>query len=265
MVLGNYDLSQLSRGKKMRKFINKIVDVPRLILTIWCILWAILILLLIMKFCFGIWYPIICDNDLFVKICNFIDNNKIIRFVIMFLFYIMNSYLILFIITKTKRFHKWYLHLICLSIFGLMFFLKTIRNEIGVFCEICIVIVSIVINYKTNKFSKQIINISFPIAFYLIINLWQLSIYLVRGLKIEELNSYSVLISYILQLDYYVFLFISWIGVSFMGLYGWGWLWGKDVTTLKAEKEKELAKEKPNVELIAKIDKNIAKLEKHAN
>ena len=47
-----------------------------------------------------------------------------------------------------------------------------------------------------------------------------------------------------------------------MGLLGIGWLWSKDITVLKAEKEKELAKKEPDMELVAKIDSRIAELEK---
>ena len=72
----------------MKKFINKILNVPKLILTIWIILWVILILLLVLKFCFGIWYPIISDNKTFIDICNFIDENKWFYILISGLLYI---------------------------------------------------------------------------------------------------------------------------------------------------------------------------------
>lgn len=47
-----------------------------------------------------------------------------------------------------------------------------------------------------------------------------------------------------------------------MGLAGWGWLWTRDITILKAEKQKELSKANPNMDKVAKIDERIAKLEK---
>ena len=47
-----------------------------------------------------------------------------------------------------------------------------------------------------------------------------------------------------------------------MSLFGWGWLWSKDVTVLRAEKEKELTKKEPDMDKIAEIDSRIAELEK---
>lgn len=40
------------------------------------------------------------------------------------------------------------------------------------------------------------------------------------------------------------------------------WFFSKDITVLKAAKEKELARKKPNMDTIAKIDERIAELEK---
>lgn len=47
-----------------------------------------------------------------------------------------------------------------------------------------------------------------------------------------------------------------------MGLLSAGWFFGKDITTLKAEREKELAKSEPDMKLVEKIDSRIAELEK---
>ena len=100
------------------------------------------------------------------------------------------------------------------------------------------------------------------IHIYILITIWQFTIYLARGLDINALSNYPSLIYIILQLDYYIFTIITWIGVSFMGALGWGWFWSKDVTILKAEREKELAKSEPDMKLVEKIDSRIAELEK---
>lgn len=47
-----------------------------------------------------------------------------------------------------------------------------------------------------------------------------------------------------------------------MGALGIGWFWSRDITVLKAEKEKELAKAKPNMKKIDSINIRIAELEK---
>lgn len=59
--------------KAFKEFVNKIVDLKQLVFRLWISLWIVLFILLIMKYCFGVWYPIVVDNEIFIKICNFID------------------------------------------------------------------------------------------------------------------------------------------------------------------------------------------------
>lgn len=74
---------------KIIKFINKILDVPKLIIRLWIILWLCLIILLIMKFCFGIWYPIVIENKTLLNISDYV-NNSWLKYLILFLFYAFN-------------------------------------------------------------------------------------------------------------------------------------------------------------------------------
>ena len=246
----------------MKKFINKILNVPKLILTLWIILWVVLILLLIMKFCFNQWYPIIVNNEAFINVCDYIDSVYFLKIMIALVFYMANFNISFLTFTAYKRYSKWYyliiLNIICVGVF----FAKNFNNLLGLILEISLfVILAIILNLKRNRFRNKLVDVLVPIVAYAILNLFQLTIYFVRGLNLNELTSYPVLIPYILQLDYYIFLIITWMGVSFMGIYGLGWLWTKDVTVLKAIKEKELAKAKPDTKLIEKIDERIAKLE----
>lgn len=246
----------------MKKFINRIIDTPKLIRTIWIILWIVLILLLVMKFCFNIWYPISVKNKIFNDICNFVDNNKIVRYSILIPLYVLNGDLIVLTCLRLKRYTKFY-YFILVTVLNIgIFFLKFINNNLGLGCEILTIIVLIIINFKRNTYNKKIFNALIPIIYYIIINLWQFTIYFVRSLNIELLSNLSTLVLLILQFDYYIFLIITWLEVCFMGLAGWGWLWTRDITVLKAEKAKELSKPEPNEKLIAEIDKRITELEK---
>ena len=88
--------------------------------------------------------------------------------------------------------------------------------------------------------------------------LWQCNMLFIRNIN-EIIIDLSTLVAYILQIDYYIFLIITWIGVIyFMGSYGL-WFWGKSLTQLEAMKQKELNKSKPNMELVKQIDEAIAK------
>lgn len=246
----------------MKELINNIVDLPKLIFRIWICLWLILFMLLIGKYCFGQWYPIVCDNENFINICNFIDNNKVLQIILGNILYVINLSIGFLIFTKSKV-YKLKFFIASIIVYSIIFYVKYNNNIIGfIFEAIYLMTISISYNTKFNKFKYNIFNIIFPIIMYIIVNLWQFNILLVRDLPII-LSNCPTLVQYLMQIDYYVFLIITWIGVNcIMGWLGMGWFWGKDITTLKAEKEKELAKENPNMDKIAEIDAKIAELEK---
>lgn len=50
-----------------------------------------------------------------------------------------------------------------------------------------------------------------------------------------------------------------------MGLFSGGWLFATDLVGLKADLEKELAKENPDKEYIKELEKRIAEIEKAEN
>lgn len=82
------------------------IDFKKLITRIWVILWLILAILLVMKFCFGIWYPIAVNNNNFIAICNFIDNNTILKCLVGGMFYILNINVWYLSSTRQKKYSK---------------------------------------------------------------------------------------------------------------------------------------------------------------
>lgn len=246
----------------MKKFINKILDAPKLIKTLWLMLWIILVILLVMKFCFGIWYPVVVENEWFINMCNFIDNNKWLYYIMNCITYLISGNLICLTYIGKKYYSKWYIWLIMVSIIISIYFLKIKVDFIGIIFEIILIIICIIYNIKNNTFKNKFVNILLPIIYYGIINLYQLTLLLIRVNEEFVLTNLPSLMIIIIQIDYYIFLTITWIGVCFMGIASFGWFFGKDITTLKAEKEKELAKKEPDMELIEKIDSRIAELEK---
>ncbi len=248
----------------MKKFINKILDVPKLIRTIWIMLWVVLVILLIFKFCFNLWYPVVVENEVFINVCNFIDEHKWLSLIIMGFFYVLDININTLICTNKKKYDNWVFFIIMNIIILSNYVVKYFNSIIGNIGEILMIISYIIINLKQNNFKNKAINILLPLIFYGVLNLWQFTMLIVRGTDSLVLSDLPSLIYLILQFDYYIFTIITWIGVSYMGLLGMGWFWSKDITVLKAHKEKELAKEKPDMELVAKIDSRIAELEKEA-
>lgn len=251
--------------KKLYEVFCKICDVPKLVRRVWLILWLTLLIFVIAKLCFNIWYPITIDNENMLKIFAYMDNHRWLDLTIRCILYELNSILIFKICLKDKKIKVHWLILFFL-IFAGSFVFKTFDNLafIGTIIELTFgLIVPIIINIKTKLFRRNLWNVLYPVIMNVIITLWQANILFIRGIN-EILTNAPSLIGITLQIDYYIFLIITWIGVRYyMGNLGW-WLFGKDVTALKAEKEKELAKENPNMEKIAEIDKAIVKLELEA-
>lgn len=250
----------------MKRFINKILDVPKLIRTIWLMLWIILIILLVLKFCFNQWYPIIVENEWFKRLCDYIDNNRWLYYTIALILYIVSINIIsLTCMNKKKYDNEIWLIIINVLIIG-NFFIKYFNATLGNVTELILLILPfIIINLKQNNFNNKIFNVIFPIIEYIILNLWQFTILIIRGTDEFVLDKMPMLIPLILQIDYYIFITITWIGVSFMGLFSMGWFWTKDITVLKAERQKELSKAKPDMKKVEEIDKRISEIEKGIN
>lgn len=240
--------------KKLRDSINKIVDVRKLVFRLWVSMWIVLGILLAMKYLFNIWYPIVADNNFYISVCNFFDNNIIAKNIVLTLMYMINANLFILISLKKKK-----LGLKLFAIFNLMFLTiypcKALNSTIGNLLEISTVIAIPIMYHLKVKTSRKLWCILYPIIIYALLNIWQLNIFLVRDLSLYELSSYNFVIIYIMQIDYYLFLIITYTGVNYMGLCGIGWLWCKTETELKAIKEQELSKTEPDKKLIDEIDR----------
>ena len=85
----------------------------------------------------------------------------------------------------------------------------------------------------------------------------------IRGIE-DILSDLPSSIYITLQLDYYIFLILTMIGVKyFMGLLGTGWFWSDKLTKYEAKKEAELQKAEPDMEYVEYLDEKIAECKKH--
>lgn len=244
----------------MKNFINKILNVPKLIRRIWLVLWILLAILLVMKFCFGIWYPIVIENENVIKFNDFVCNSWI-RYLILSVFYIINLNVLYLTSCNKIKYSKWYELLIINVLIIISFGVKILSRQFSFITEsLILIVIPIVYLIKKYKIFKARL-ILFPILIQIITMVWQLNIYLVRGINFDIASDNHIIVGIVLQLDYYIFTFITWIGVVYMSLFG-AWFFANDITSLKAIREKELKKAKPNMKKIASLDSKIAELEK---
>lgn len=245
----------------MKRFIDKILDVPKLIRTIWLMLWIILFILLVMKFCFGIWYPIVIKNENFITFNNFLTNSWL-KYVIQSAFYLISANLIYLTTCNKSYYNNIYEFIIINLLIVGAFAVKLFYGNYSFIVEfIFLIIFPIIYLTKTYFMTNKAKLILYPIVIQIMVMVWQLNIFFVRNVDFNKLNNESYILGFVLQLDYYIFIIITFIGGTKMGLWS-VWFFGKDITSLKAYKEKELSKENPNLKLVAEIDKRIEELEK---
>ena len=180
----------------------------------------------------------------------------------MYLFYIVSANII--ILTCIKR--MWYdkpTHAIITNVLlTTCYIIKMFNQTVGFMLELTLLLAyPIYLNYKNVTFMPKYANILFPICIYGITNIWQMNIIFVKGLS-SILNTLSPVIFITIQLDYYIFLIITWIGVNyFMGLLSLGWWFKRQITKYRAYIEREEAKENPDVAFIEECKAEIIKLE----
>ena len=125
-----------------------------------------------------------------------------------------------------------------------------------------LVVLPIIVNLLTIKGNgklKLLKGVIFPIAMNILIMVWQLLILMVRDIDLVLTNEHA-LVTLVMQIDYYIFLIITYLGVQIMGTIG-AWFWSKNITQLKAFREEELKKEKPDMETVKEIEARIKELE----
>lgn len=235
---------------------KKLINFPKLIRNLWICLWIVLIILLVFKLLFHKWYPIVIENNFLINISNFMDTKFYRHFIFATIFYIFSNYFVTLASTRNKYFKLIYLiPLIIISILNNI--LKYYNNTLGMLVEIIILIIfPIVYNIIHKTFKRMLWNILFPIIINIITMVWQLNILFIRDIN-DLLKDMPFIISFTLQLDYYIFLIITWIGaVYIMSIWG-SWFFEEQLNYFKGLKEKELTKDNPDSVALEDIDRQI--------
>lgn len=258
-ILNASKVGAITMGKSIIDFINKILDTKKLIFRLWIVLWLCLLILLVLKFCFKIWFPIIIENENFIIINNYITNSWLKYLVSGILYFISANILYLTSCIKFK-YSKWYEGVIINILIAISFCLKNLLPFVAFIPEALLSVV-IPIIYLLRKYKKpKLFLILFPIIIQALTMAWDLNIFLIRDVDFNKISEEYFIITLVIQLDYYIFIIITWIGVNEM-IFSL-WFMCKDSTKIKSYKQMELSKKNPNMKVIAKMDAKIAELEK---
>lgn len=189
------------------------------------VLWGVLACCFIIKIFGGNIFEIITYNKSFIRICDIIENNNILSKLYPLPFYLLSSYLVIWIISreKPKNNQLWFIIL-----FLFIYLLKIYNDLIGMLFELLF----IYIGYSLKRTKK----IWRGLETYLVVFSLELISLLTRNIG-YKLTDDSILTSSIYMIDYYIMMSIYCINTIirkegiFMGLFG---------TILLSKKEKQL-------------------------
>lgn len=174
---------------------------------LWISMWATLILMVILKLTFNYYYPIVIENSKILEISKYIDEHKIVLYILQFIPYIFNGTFITLCVLKEKiGYKKWYIFLI-LFIYALAYPFKYINTWLALGISLISYIILPLI-FTRNK--RKWIFITF-----LIDNIFQILSNFARGNNLIIQDTF--IIELFMQIDYYLMFIIYYIGVIYMG------------------------------------------------
>lgn len=220
--------------------------------------WVILIVCFIIKLFGGNFFAIVCNDEKFIRVCDYIENS-FVKYIIYYLLF-MFTYFNFFIIVnpmgtiKSKYIFVYIFYCTILWLIKLLFEVLDMDNLIVYNIFTCCFTYLILILYtKKYKNSLIIIIYDFILAIVSVIT---------KNIGLSNILTDSFLITIIFSIDYYIMLLLTslyrkyYIRRANMGLIGiWSWL-GEEVEKLKAIKA--LTKDE---KVIKAIDERIEELE----
>ena len=217
--------------------------------------WILLAVCFVVKIFGGNFFNIVCQNERFIKVCEYIDENVWLQYVIGCISTLTLHTLYLLAISKHLWFTRKREFWIVLSSILICTAVKLYDSNIGLIADIWqYFILPILIK---NPFTNLIYFVRILYAYFLAF-IFQLISIITKGLVIDFTTNNSFLIAIIFMLDilimnslYYLYSNLN-KGVMSVGIFT-SWLWGKSPKTLEKMKATRLEKR-------AKLDQEIAEI-----
>lgn len=221
--------------------------------------WILLAVCFVVKIFGGNFFNIVCQNERFIKACEFVDKNVWLQYIIGCISTLFLQTLYLLAISK----HLWFTRkrevvIVLLSTFiGVA--LRMMNNWLPLIMDIYQYILMPFIINDNFKIRVKILRI---VASYIMTFVFQLISLLTKNLSFGFTTSnYNFVISIIFMIDVYIMVILYYLYINFkkennMGMFV-NWLWGKSPKTLENMKQKRLVKiENLKIE-VAEIDKEL--------
>lgn len=217
--------------------------------------WILLGVCFVVKIFGGNFFNIVCQNERFIKACEFVDKNVWLQYLIGCISTLFLQTLYLLAISK----HLWFTRkrefvIVLLStLVGVA--LRMINNWLPLIMDIYQYIVMPFLIKDQFKIRVKVLRI---VASYVMTFVFQLVSLIVKNLSFGFTTSnYNFVISIIFMIDVYIMVVLYYLYINLKKENGMGmfvnWLWGKSPKTLEKMKATRLAKR-------AKLDQEIAEI-----
>lgn len=163
--------------------------------------WVVYIACLIIKLCGGNWFEIATTNETFIAICDYIDNTLWLKMIIATIIYVISTYIIYLSLTKQRLFKDLRIIPILIGINIINIYFNNVYVNIVLSLIVLLVIPLIRTKFKERK------NILVGV---ILIFLFQLISLITRNIG-WNLNNQSMLVSLIMQIDYYIIVIIYYL------------------------------------------------------
>lgn len=161
--------------------------------------WIVLIACFLIKILGGNWFEIICNNENFINICDWIDSN-ISKYILMGVFYVASTYLICLCIYNKKIFTTLYLIPFALVVYLTKIFIPIL----AVVLELFLLILLPLILEKFKNWKRVILLFS-------LLLLYQFISLITRNIGLTITRDLCTLEGLILQIDYYIMIALTYL------------------------------------------------------
>lgn len=169
--------------------------------------WIMLIVCFIIKLFGGNWFEIICNNEHFINVCNYLDTHAVVRYCIAFPIYVVSTFFIICACSLCPKPNKKQAItiLVCVSC---VWFLQLFNQYVKMVFEILIHILMPFITRRLNE-NKELIKTTLKKTWYLgiigyiISFVFQIISLITKNVGIKVIDD-NTLISLIFMIDFYI-------------------------------------------------------------
>ena len=179
--------------------------------------WIMLVACFAIKLFGGNWFEVVCTNEHFSNLCDFVQNNKVAFEIFSFVLYVFPSYITVMSISLIPRPSKKQVIIMTIGILSVWlsrFISIQVKSALEVVNAICM---PIILNYYSKERTKLKIILKkywfYGFVGYGIILVFQIISLITRNIGIKIISD-NVLVTFIMLIDYYIMLLLYFLYIK---------------------------------------------------